>query len=56
MSGLGIIGTNRGSVGQEIRATMGRDADQIVTQLHGRYYEQAIAANCSWRRRSSPLR
>ena len=41
MSGLGIIGPNRGSIGQEIRATMGRDADQIHSQLHGRYYEQA---------------
>ena len=32
MTSLGIIGAARGSVGQEIRASMGRDADQIVVQ------------------------
>ena len=32
MTSLGIIGAARESVGQEIRASMGRDADQIVVQ------------------------
>lgn len=41
----GRIGYNRGALGTNVDMRQGNDGDSIVSQLHGRYYEQALNGN-----------
>lgn len=41
----GRVGTNNGGNSTNLPMRQGNAGDQIVTQLHGRYYEQAINGN-----------
>lgn len=38
----GTVGPSTGSDGANLPLRMGRTGEQIVTELHGRYYEQAV--------------
>lgn len=41
----GTIGPQRGNVNDSKYVSMGRDGDLVVSELHGKYYEQAYRGN-----------
>lgn len=41
----GVVGASRSTVGQTANVALGRDNDQLSTELHARYYEQTFRGN-----------